>query len=139
MLRLDRIVEPPHPERLQQIEPGIAAAWNQLLHDGLMHGGAGADRTATISHPRRLNVRFGSSAAPGKLIRPAAAIGCEADITLTLFRMMYDHNGVPSRSRCRGKLTLPKLIIDPVCHAVEILKSSFLKIFLKKKRDKTRI
>ncbi len=62
MLRLDPFVVPINPERLQQIETGIAAAWNQLLHDGLVHGGAGGDRPATISHPRRLNVRFGSHA-----------------------------------------------------------------------------
>ena len=51
-------------------------------------------------------------------------------------RTIYDHNGAPGRSRCRGKLTFPKLIIDPVCHATAILKGPFLKFYWKTKGAK---
>ena len=40
-------------------------------------------------------------------------------------------NGAPGRGGAGGKLTFPKLIIDPVCHATEVLKSYFLRIFKK--------
>jgi len=58
-----------------------------------------------------------------------AAIGCEADITLTLFTDDLRRNGAPDPGAAKGKFTFPKLIIDPVCHATAILKGPFLIFF----------
>ncbi len=50
--------------------------------------------------------------------------------------MIYGHNGAPDPGAARGKLTFPKIIIDPVCHAAAILKGSFLKFFWTTKETK---
>ncbi len=48
--------------------------------------------------------------------------------------MIYDRNGAPEPSAARSKLTFPKLIDDPVCHAAAILKGPFLNFYWKNKR-----
>jgi len=58
-----------------------------------------------------------------------AASERKADVPLTQFTDDLRRNGPQIKGAARGKLTFPKLIKDPVCHATEILKSYFLKNF----------
>jgi len=55
--------------------------------------------------------------------------GVKRTLRCPYLRMIYDHNGAPEPSAAKGKLTFPKLIKDPVCHATEILKGPFLNFF----------
>ncbi len=59
--------------------------------------------------------------------------GVKQTLRRPYLRMIYDHNGAPDPGAARGKLTFPKLIIDPVCHTAANLKGPFLKFFLQKK------
>ncbi len=52
--------------------------------------------------------------------------------------MIYAAMGPQVQAAGRGKLTFPKLIKDPVCHAAAIPKGPFLKFFRKTKETKLR-